>query len=92
MKINDIGKPCPYCKRELTEKVFYVKKKIKSDNARASTEKAKANGTKMGPPTTFNLSEAIALRSQYKTHVAIGRILGVSRHTIGQYFRRHGIK
>jgi DNA invertase Pin-like site-specific DNA recombinase len=54
--------PCPYCHRKLTPQVRQLKIKIKSDNARNSLAKAKANGVKIGRKRTIDYDKAKALR------------------------------
>lgn len=79
---KQVGDPCPYCKRKLTREVMQAKAKAKSDNAYATIEKKRINGTKGGRTKKRDDEIIKALRTRGLSMRAIAKIVGFSTATV----------
>lgn len=72
------GDACPRCKRIITQEIVDMLRKSKSDNAKASLAKAKANGSKIGRPKIRDDAKINELRCKGFTIREIAHALKIS--------------
>jgi DNA-binding NarL/FixJ family response regulator len=75
-------KDCLYCHRPITEDVVAEKKRRKVANALASVEKAKRNGTKVGPKKKRDDEQIKRLRAKGLSMRAIAKEIGMSTGSV----------
>jgi len=89
---NNIGKPCPKCRRTITKEVHEKIVQIKVLNGQASSKKAQLNGTTYkGRPSKLDWDQVIYLRSKYMTKSDIAKKLGVARSWLSMGCTKRGI-
>ena len=81
MKLRS-GDKCPRCLRPITLDVLSNKRRIKIENALASVQKAKANGTRVGPKRRRPSERIKELRKNGLTIRAIAREIGMSTRSV----------
>ena len=81
-------KDCPYCFRPITKEILALKKKIKSDNAKAGLEEAKARGKHIGRPYLHNYNHIYNLRLQGLSYREIAKELSIAKSTVQSVLKR----
>lgn len=81
------GDKCPSCFKKLTQWSFDEGRRRKVQNALDSVEKAKKNGTKLGPKVLWTRDEILALRKKGMSMRNIAHELGCSLFSVYRHTR-----
>lgn len=87
-----LNKPCPKCRRLITQEVIDERVNSKAVNARSCLAKAKINGNKSSRRSTVDWNSVIKMRKSYMKISAIARVIGVSRSYLSRAMKVRKIK